>query len=116
MVVSLKLRSLNRCGDMIGSTALRSTATRAATATAVATIRAMIRGEPQEYVVPPHVVTSTRPVEEAARSTMPATSSRGLDPVVLGRCRKNIADAIAAIPSGTFIQNAQRQPMPPSGP
>jgi hypothetical protein len=52
------------------------------------------------------VVKSTRPVEDAARSTMPARSSRALAAVALGRCRKNIADAIAAIPSGTFIQNA----------
>src|ERR1035437_3040385 len=100
MVVSLKLRSLNRFGDMIGSTALRSTATSAATPTTVATIRAMIRGELQEYVVPPHVVKSTKPVEEAARSTMPATSRRGLAPAAFGRCRKNIADAIAAIQIG----------------
>ena len=47
MVVSLKLRSLNKCGDMIGSVALRSTTTRVTTAMTVATIRAMIKGEPQ---------------------------------------------------------------------
>src|SRR5674476_1246756 len=112
MVVRLKLRSLNRCGDMIGSAALRSAETKAATAMTVATISPMMTEEPQAYVVPPHVVASTRPVEAAARSTMPATSSRGLVPEGLGRRRNTIAEVIARIPSGTFIQNAQRQPIP----
>src|SRR5664280_2997910 len=112
MVVRLKLRSRNRCGDMIGSAALRSTDTKAAAATMVPTIRAMMVAEPQPYVVPPHVVVRTRQVEATARRAMPAMSSFGFVREFLGSRRKSIAEAIARAPSGTFIQKAHRQPMP----
>ena len=57
-----------------------------------------------------------------ASRKMPATSIRGLRLVFLGSRRKNAAEVIARMPSGMFIQNAQRQPMlsvnqpPSSGP
>ena len=73
---------------------------------------ARIVGEVQSYFEPPQVANRTIAVVAIVSSAIPAVSIRALTCSRLGRCRKAAAAISASPPTGTLIQNTQRQPGP----
>ncbi|MNW56977.1 hypothetical protein D3C74_347380 [compost metagenome] len=71
MVVTVKLRSANRCSGMIGSSARFSTSTNATAATTASAMSPRIVAEPHAYCEPPQVPTSTIAVVATAMRAMP---------------------------------------------
>ena len=112
-VVSVKLRSLNRYSGITGSAARDSTTMNAAAPATAAAHSHRIWGEFQSYWLPPHVHTRMRLVVAAASRAMPVKSIRlSVSLGRLGRRRNAATAAMARMPSGILMENAQRHPGP----
>ena len=104
MAVALtKIRLRNRLSGMMGSSARRSTITKAAADRTMPAPKAQVRGESQpSSFLPPKSVKKMRQVVAADSSTTPRMSIR-FSAFLLGSVRVNQAMANAAMPMGMLM-------------
>ena len=104
MAVALtKIRLRNRLSGMIGSSARRSTMTKAAAATSRPAPKAQVRGESQpSSFLPPKSVKKIRQVVATESSSTPRMSIR-FSAFLFGRVRVNQAMVKAAMPMGMLM-------------